>query len=189
MDAPGLRLFFAASLAINSNALAWCFLKLETSTCPLRVVAGQIQPSSGFPASSHRHSSMDLTRGVIGRTRRAAAVLPWTTKSVPWRPFTQVTASQDSRKHSSGRIPVSANTEAVEARGSEAAARYRFSSSTETTRSLCRSPGNIFICGETSNAPHSTASRKMRLSARRVLFTLDTCILSDCRCAAKSFRC
>jgi hypothetical protein len=42
--------------------------------------------------------------------------------------FTHVTLSQQSRKHSSGRIPVSANMQAIEASGSATAAIYRASS-------------------------------------------------------------
>jgi hypothetical protein len=51
-------------------------------------------------------------------TRRAAAVFPRVTSSAPLRPLSHVTFSQHNRKHSSGRIPVSARTVAIEASGS-----------------------------------------------------------------------
>jgi len=109
---------FAASSAIVSNAFAWCFRKLDGSTWPLRVLAGHTQPSRGFPAASQPDSRTERTRGVMGIARRADAVLPRVTSNTPLRPLTQVTLSQQSRNHSSGRVPMSANIEAIEARGS-----------------------------------------------------------------------
>lgn len=55
--------------------------------------AGHTKPSSAFLAASQRASRMALSRGVIGITRRAAAVLPSVTSSVPFRPFVHVTFS------------------------------------------------------------------------------------------------
>jgi hypothetical protein len=89
-----------------------------------KAFAAHTQPSCGFLAEFQRDSRTSRTRGVIGITRRAAAVLPRVINSAPSRPLTQVTSSHPSRKHSSGRIPVSARTEATEASGSGAAARY-----------------------------------------------------------------
>jgi hypothetical protein len=99
----GFSFRFAASSAIVSNAFAWCFRKLDGSTWPLRVPAGHTQPSCGFPVASHRDSRTARTRGVMGITRRADAVLPRATSNAPLRPFTHVRSSQRSRKHSSGR--------------------------------------------------------------------------------------
>src|SRR6266699_3509209 len=67
---------FLASVFKVRNVLACCFLRLEWSICPLAVGAGHSQPSSGFPARSQRASKTARTRGVMGRTRRAAAVFP-----------------------------------------------------------------------------------------------------------------
>src|SRR6476660_4340747 len=53
----------------------------------LWVGAGHVQPSIGFPARAHRSSRVVFTLTVIGRTRRAAEVLPCVTRSVPLRPF------------------------------------------------------------------------------------------------------
>src|SRR5712692_24272 len=75
------------------SALACCFFKLDGSTWPLLVGAGHTQPSRGLPAASQRTPNSFLTLGVMGSTRRAAAVLPCVTNSVPWRPLTQVTYS------------------------------------------------------------------------------------------------
>ena len=58
-------------------------LTLDGSMWPLIVGAGQTQPSTGFPARSQRPSSVLLTLGVMGITRRAAAVLPCVTSRVP----------------------------------------------------------------------------------------------------------
>jgi hypothetical protein len=113
----GLRPFLAASLAMISNAALCCFLTLEGSTCPLRVGAGQIQPSTGLFARSHKVSRVARTLGVIGTIRVAATVLPCVTNSVPWRPFTHPIDSQRNRKHSSGLSPVSDRTVATEAKG------------------------------------------------------------------------
>ena len=55
-------------------------------------------------------------------TLRAAAVLPRITIGTPLRPLAHVMASHRGRKHYSGRMPVSANTVAIDARGSEVAA-------------------------------------------------------------------
>jgi len=57
------------------GAFACCFLMLEPPSA-LRVCAGHTQPSSGFPSLSQRVSRASLTRGVIGKTPRAAAVFP-----------------------------------------------------------------------------------------------------------------
>jgi hypothetical protein len=122
----------------------------------------------------------------IGRTRRAAAVLPCVTRSVPCLPFVQVIASQRSRKHSSGRSPVSDNTAATDAKGSGAAARYLASSSNLTTRSRCFSPGNSFTFGMEPSVPHSAAIFSTRRRTRSELLMLLTCRPSVCRCAAKS---
>jgi hypothetical protein len=51
---------------------------------PLRVGAAHTQPSSGFLAISQRVSRIFLSRGVIGRTRRAAVALPRVTSGVPY---------------------------------------------------------------------------------------------------------
>jgi hypothetical protein len=64
-------------------ALRCRFLSVDGSTWPLLVGLGQIQPSSGFPPSFHRCSRIARTRGVIGRGRRAAFVLPCVTSIVP----------------------------------------------------------------------------------------------------------
>jgi len=96
-----------------------CFLRLEDSMWPLRVGAGHTQPSAGFPARSQRLSRVARTLGVIGSTRRAAAVLPCVTSSAPYRPLSHVIDSHCRRKHSSGRKPVSTSTAATEARDLE----------------------------------------------------------------------
>jgi hypothetical protein len=128
---------------------------------------------------------MFLTRGVIGSILRAAAVLPCVTRSEPWRPFTHVSASHLSLKHSSGRIPVSARTAAIEPSGSGATVRYNASSLGVTTRSRCRSPRNSLIFGAEGIVPHSTAIRRTRRSTRSELLTLETCKPLPCRYAAK----
>jgi hypothetical protein len=101
-----------------------CFLSVDLSTCPLCEGALNIQPSSGVSAFSHRASSTARTRGVMGRTRLAAAVFPWVIRTVPCLPFVHVTDSQRKRKHSSGRIPVSARIVTIEASKSRAAVQY-----------------------------------------------------------------
>ena len=107
----------------SRRAFLCCFLRLDGSTCPLDVGAVQIQPSRGLATRSQRFSRIALTRGVIGSTRRAAAVFPCVTSSVPLRPFAQVIDSQRRRYHSSGRIPVSIKTVAIEASNSDPAPR------------------------------------------------------------------
>src|ERR1700733_8303552 len=72
----GFSLFLAASILNISKARPCCFFKLEDSTWPLLVGATHTQPSAGLLAASQRVSSTVRTRGVIGSTRRAAAVLP-----------------------------------------------------------------------------------------------------------------
>jgi hypothetical protein len=114
---------------------------------------GHTQPSEGFPAASQRVWRMFLTLGVIGSTRRAAAVFSCVTSRVPCRPLTQLIESQQSRKHSSGRIPVSQSTAAMEPTGSGAAARYLASSPCVITRSLWRSPERSLSLGTASTAP------------------------------------
>lgn len=104
---------------LNRSALQCCFFRLEASKWPLWVGAGHTHPSAGFPALSQRPSRIPLTRGVIGSTRRAAAVFPCVTSIVPFRPLNQVTDSQRRRKHSSGRNPESTRTPATAASGSE----------------------------------------------------------------------
>ena len=51
----------------------------------------------GRPATRQRSSRVVRTRGVIGSTRLAEAVLPCVTSSEPLRPFSHVTFSQRSR--------------------------------------------------------------------------------------------
>src|ERR1017187_3739821 len=75
------------------TALLCCFLRLDASTWPLKVGAFHTQPSKGRPAASQRVSRIALTLGVIGSTRRAAAVLPCVPSNVPLRPLTQVMPS------------------------------------------------------------------------------------------------
>ena len=145
------------------NAFACCLRRLDGSTWPLRVCAGHTKPSSGFPAASQRDPSTARTRGVIGITLRAAAVLPCVTSIAPLRPLSHVTFSQHKRKHSSGRVPVSASTVAIDASGSGAAARYRASSSGVITRSRRRSPGSTLILGAVLNAAQSTARLRRNL--------------------------
>src|ERR1700674_1175414 len=58
------------------RAFLCCFFSVDDSTCPLRVPADQTQPSRGFPVAFHRDSKILLTRAVIGKSLRAAAVLP-----------------------------------------------------------------------------------------------------------------
>jgi hypothetical protein len=144
------------------SAFACCFLMLEPSRCPVQVGAGHTQPSVGFPAPFQRLSRTALTLGVIGKTLRAAAVFPWVTKRLPCRPLLQVRASHWSRKHSSGRNPVSTRTSATEQSGSSPAAKYLACSWGVTTRYRCRAPGSILTLGEDATAPHSTARRSVR---------------------------
>jgi hypothetical protein len=120
-EAIGSSLFFFASSASASNVRACCFLRVLGSTCPLAVCADQTHPSSGFSAAFHLASRIALTLGVIGSIRRVADVLPCVTKSEPCRPLDHVRDSQRRRKHSSGRIPVSMSTVAIEHKGSGAA--------------------------------------------------------------------
>jgi len=58
------------------RAFRCCFLVLDGSMWPLIVAARQTQSSTRLPARSQRVSSVLLTLGVMGITRRAAAVLP-----------------------------------------------------------------------------------------------------------------
>jgi hypothetical protein len=53
------------------------------------VGADHAQPSAGHPDAFQYASSTCHTWGVMGRTRRAAAVLPWVTSKVPFLPFAQ----------------------------------------------------------------------------------------------------
>jgi hypothetical protein len=145
---------------------------LFDSTWPLRVLAGQTQSSSGLPAAIHRVSSIARTRGVIGSTRRAQAVFPCLTSRAPFRPLSHVTYSQRIRKHSSGRIPVSAKTEAIQASGSDATARHLAPSSALTTRSRRRSPDNTLSLRAVAITPHSTARFRTRRNTRRDEFTV-----------------
>src|SRR5215472_3886937 len=91
-----------------AKTLLCCFLSVDFSAWPLFVSAGNIQPSSGSFLLVQRSSRTVRTRIVIGRTRLAVVVLPCVTRTVPCLPFVQVTDSQHNRRHSSGRIPVSA---------------------------------------------------------------------------------
>src|ERR1017187_6675986 len=75
------------------TALLCCFFRLDASMCPLKVGAIHTQHSNGRPAASQRVSRIVLTLGVIGSTRRAAAVFPCVTSNVPLRPLTQVMPS------------------------------------------------------------------------------------------------
>ena len=143
----GFSFLSLASAAIVSNALSRNLRRLEGSMWPLRVAAVHTQPSSGFPAPIQRASRTALTRGVIGTTRRAAAVFPCVTSIAPFRPLSQVTSSHRRRKHASGRVPVSARIVAIDANGSGVAARYFPSSSEVTTRSGRRSPVSTFSFG------------------------------------------
>lgn len=59
-------------------------------------------------------------------------------------------------------------------RGSGATAKYFASSSAVMTRSRCCSPGNNLIFGAAAMTPHSTASRRIRLRARRDVLTVLT---------------
>jgi hypothetical protein len=95
--AAGLMQLMPQRTPASRRAFLCCFLRLDGSTCPLMVGAGHIQPSNGLPMCSHPFSRIALTRGVIGSTRRAAAVFPCVTSSVPFRPFTQVIDSQRRR--------------------------------------------------------------------------------------------
>jgi hypothetical protein len=65
----------ARTLLASSAARCWPQM-LFGSTWPLRVPAVQTQSSSGFPVPFQRLSSTARTRGVIGSTLRAEAVLP-----------------------------------------------------------------------------------------------------------------
>jgi len=78
-------------------ALLCCFFKLEWSMCPVLVGAHQIQPCDGLPEAIQRDSKTLLTRGAIGRTRRAAAVLPRVTSKLPLRPLAQLISSHRNR--------------------------------------------------------------------------------------------
>jgi len=82
------------------------------------------------------------------------------TCSVPHCPFDQPIDSHRRREFTSGRIPVSISTVAISAMSSPAAARYRASSSGNTTRSRWCSPLSNLIFGADSVMPHSTANRK-----------------------------
>jgi hypothetical protein len=106
--------------------------RLHVSACRCR---RPTQPSDGLFATSQRRSRSARTRGLKGSIRRAAAVLPCVTCSVPYCPFDQPIDSQRRREFSSGRIPVSISTVAMSAMSSPAAPRYRASSSGNTTRS------------------------------------------------------
>jgi hypothetical protein len=64
-----------------------------------------------------------FTRGAIGITLRAAAVFPRVTQQRAVAPIEPGHILPPRRKHSSGRMPVSANMDATGARGSGAAAR------------------------------------------------------------------
>jgi hypothetical protein len=145
---------------------------------------GGPHPPSGFPAFSRCSSSTDLTRGVIGITVRAAAVLPCIPRGAPFRPCSHVTFSHRSRKHSSWRAPVSDSTAAIDASGSGAAARYRASSSKVITGSQRRSPESTFTFGAMVSTPHSVARFKMRRRTRSELFAVLTCVPRRKRCAA-----
>src|SRR5437867_4179057 len=86
----GFALFCFASSDSVLKARACCYLRLEDSRWVLRVWAGQTHPSMGLPAFLQYLSRIDLTRGVIGRTRLAAAVFPCVTKNVPYLPLDHV---------------------------------------------------------------------------------------------------
>jgi hypothetical protein len=110
----------------------------------------------------------------MGTWRRAAAVLPCVTSNVPCRPLIHDINSHRSRKHSSGRSPVSASTAAIVARGSRTAERYFASSVLLTTRSRRCSPGRSLIFGTLCKTPHSTARCKMLRRTRSELLAVET---------------
>ena len=56
---------------------------------PSLVAAGHTHPVDGFPSEFQRASSTPYTRAVIGISRRAACVLPLSTRIVPRFPFGQ----------------------------------------------------------------------------------------------------
>jgi hypothetical protein len=156
------------------------------STCPLRVRADQTHPSSGLSAAFQRVSSTARTRVVIGSTLRAAVVLPLVTRRTPLRPLSQVTCSHRSWKHSSGRVPVSANNMAIDRSGSDETARYLVSSSLLTTRSRRRSPDMTWSFGAIVITPHSTPKFRTRRRTRIELFTVAICIPCRIRHPANS---
>src|ERR1041385_5743968 len=73
------------TLDAASAFLCWT-RNVSCSIWPLRVFAGHTQPSEGFLAASQRNSRIARTRGVIGRSLRAALVLPRVIMTVPCRP-------------------------------------------------------------------------------------------------------
>src|SRR5450755_3838328 len=153
---------------------------------PSFVSAGQTHPSPGFPVPFQRLSRTMRTRGLSGRTRRAAFVFPLAISSTPFRPPSQVMFSHLRQWHSSGRIPVSNRTTETPCSNGKAAARYRASSLGVTTRSRRYSPLRNLTFGEASSTPHSTARRRTRRKARRQLFTELICNPSRCRSDAYS---
>ena len=93
------RRFHPLMLSLNATgvkrippyARICCFFKLEWLTWPHFVGAGHTQPSLGLPTNSQRASRMKRMRGVRYSTRRAAAVFPSMTSSVPPVSYTHLT--------------------------------------------------------------------------------------------------
>jgi len=168
-------------------------LVAERSMSGSRVVAAFTQACAergatprGWSAAFHRFSRTMRTRGLSGRTRRAAFVFPFVISSTPFRPPSQVMFSHLRQWHSSGRIPVSNNTTETSCNSGEAAARYNASSLDVMTRSRRCSPLRNLTFGEASITPHSTASRSTRRNARKQLFTELVCKPSRWRSEAYS---